>query len=120
MSRLIGYLTIDHKGRTTIPQKIREELQLGEDTLLRIERADSGAIELVPSVTIPQDQLWYHSAEGRAMFAEVEADLAAGRFTRTTGEAETRAFLDSLKKGTSAKKSAKKPLKKTSLRAAKR
>ena len=72
-SRFIGYLTIDQKGRTTIPQRIREELQLGEDSLLRIERTESGAIELVPSVSIPQDQLWYHSAEGRARIEEAEA-----------------------------------------------
>jgi AbrB family looped-hinge helix DNA binding protein len=115
-SRFIGYLTIDQKGRTTIPQRIREELQLGEDSLLRIERTESGAIELVPSVSIPQDQLWYHSAEGRARIEEAEADIRAGRFTRTSGEAETRKFLDSLKRGGGKKKSLGRAAKKSAKR----
>jgi AbrB family looped-hinge helix DNA binding protein len=108
MSRIIGYLTVDQKGRTTIPQRVREQLGIADGTQLRIELTETGAFEIVPSVSIPQDQAWYHGAEGRAMFEEAEADFRAGCGTRTHGESETRRFLDSLKKLGAAKKPAKK------------
>ncbi len=112
-TRIIGYLTIDQKGRTTLPQRMREELGLVEGAQLRIEQTESGSFEIVPAITIPQDQLWYHSPAGRAMLAQAEADFREGRFTRTRGEAETRRFLDSLKRVGGAKKPAKRASKKS-------
>ena len=119
-SRVIGYLTIDQKGRTTLPQRVREQLGLVDGTQLRIEQTESGAFEIVPSISIPQDQLWYHSPAGRAMFAEAEADFRAGRVTRTKGEAETRRFLDSLKKSASPKRNRKNSAPKPPKRSGKR
>ncbi len=103
MSHVIGYLTIDQKGRTTLPQRVREELGVVEGTQLRIEQTESGTFEVVPSISIPQDQAWYHGAEGRARLERADQDLREGRVTRTRGEAETRRFLDSLKKGAAPK-----------------
>ena len=97
MSRIIGYLTIDQKGRTTLPQKMRKQLGITDGVQLRIEQADNGAFELVPAVSIPQDQLFYHSPEGRVRLERAEKDLRLGRVTRTDGAEEAQAFLDSLK-----------------------
>ncbi|MES2178501.1 MAG: AbrB/MazE/SpoVT family DNA-binding domain-containing protein [Gemmatimonadota bacterium] len=99
MGRTIGYLTVDPKGRTTIPREMREELGIAADTQLRVERTDDGAFELVPSVVIPRDQLWYHGPEGRARLQRAEASFAEGRSTRTEGEEMTQRHLDSLKSG---------------------
>lgn len=97
MSRTIGFLTVDRKGRTTLPQELRDELGLGEHTQLRIDRTDDGVFEIIPSVVIPRDQLWYHSPEVRERLRRGEASFRDGRSTRTRGEAETRRLLDSLK-----------------------
>ena len=97
MSHTIGILTIDRKGRTTFPQEMREELGITEQTQLRVDRTDDGAYELVPAVVIPRDQLWYHSPEGRERLRNAESSFGAGRSTRTSGEAETQRYLDSLK-----------------------
>ena len=100
MSRTIGFLTVDHKGRTTLPKELREELGITDQTQLRVDRTDDGVYELVPAVMIPQDQLWYHSPEGRERLRVAEESFREGRSTHTKGEAETQRFLDSLKKPT--------------------
>lgn len=98
MRRAIGYLTIDPQGRTTLPREMREELGITEQTQLRVERTDDGVYELIPSVVIPQDQLWSRGPEGRERLRVAEDSFRDGRSTRTSGEAETQHFLDSLKK----------------------
>ena len=108
MSHIIGYLTVDRKGRTTLPQSMRKQLGITPGVQLRIEQSDSGAFEIVPAVSIPQDQLFYHSTEGRARLEQAEADIRSGRVTHTTGPDEAQSFLDSLKapataRGTSAR-----------------
>ncbi len=97
MSHTIGFLTIDPKGRTTLPQHMREALGITPQTQIRVDRADDGTFELVPTVMIPQDQLWYHSPEGRERLRSAEASFREGRSTRTVGEAETQRHLDGLK-----------------------
>lgn len=120
MSEIIGYLTIDQKGRTTLPQRVREQLGIGEGTQLRIERTESGVIELVPAVSIPQDQAWYHSGEGRARLERADQELRAGRVTRTRGEAGARRLLDSLKESAGGPGAAKRGGKPAAKRGAKR
>ena len=97
MSRIIGYLTIDQKGRTTLPQEMRKQLGITAGVQLRIEQTDNGTFELVPAVSVPQDQLFYHSPEGRARLERAEEDIRLGRVTRTHGPEEAQEFLDSLK-----------------------
>jgi len=120
MSEIIGYLTIDQKGRTTLPQRVREQLGIGEGTQLRIERTESGVIELVPSVSIPQDQAWYHGDEGQARLKRADQELQTGRVSRTRGEVEARRLLDSLKGSIGRRVVAKRAAKKVTKRAAKR
>lgn len=106
MAKMLGYLTVDPKGRTTLPQSLRRELGLREGTHIRVERSDAGTIELVPTAMIPQDQLWFHTKEIQSRIARAEDDFRSGRSTKTHGEEETQAFLDSLKsKGGKARKS---------------
>lgn len=107
MTRVLGCLTVDHKGRTTIPQAMRRELGLREGTQIRVEVSDNGVFELVPAAIIPLDQLWFHTPEVQARITKAEADFRSGRSTRTAGEAETRRFLDSLKENTSRAKTKK-------------
>jgi AbrB family looped-hinge helix DNA binding protein len=97
MSHTIGFLTVDPKGRTTLPLEMREALGLTPQTQIRVDRADDGTIELVPTVSIPQDQLWYHSPEGRERLRRAEESFGEGRSTRTVGEVDTQRYLDSLK-----------------------
>lgn len=97
MSDTIGCLTIDSKGRTTLPRELRDALGLSENTLLRVERADNGTFELVPVELVPRDQMWFHSSEVQGRIAAAEEDFRAGRFTRTSGGAATQRYLDSLK-----------------------
>ena len=103
MSHIIGYLTVDQKGRTTLPQEIRKQLGLTPGVQLRVEQADNGAIELVPAVAIPKDQLFYHSPDGRARLEQAEEDIRLGRVTRTTDLNEAQSFLDSLKRPAAAR-----------------
>ena len=103
MSRTIGYLTIDPKGRTTLPQEMRKQLGVSEGIQLRIDVTDTGSFEIVPSVSVPLDQLYYHSPEGRARLERAEEDFRLGRATRTSGEEETQRFLDSLNPGVTSK-----------------
>jgi bifunctional DNA-binding transcriptional regulator/antitoxin component of YhaV-PrlF toxin-antitoxin module len=97
MSHIIGYLTVDQKGRTTLPLEMRKQLGITTGVQLRIEQADNGAFEIVPAVSIPQDQLFYHSPEGRTRLERAEEDIRLGRVTRTRGPDEAQGFLDSLK-----------------------
>jgi bifunctional DNA-binding transcriptional regulator/antitoxin component of YhaV-PrlF toxin-antitoxin module len=97
VGHIVGYLTIDQKGRTTLPQEMRKQLGITAGVQLRIEQADNGAFDLVPTMSIPQDQLFYHSLEGRARLERAEEDVRLGRVTRTDSPEEAQAFLDSLK-----------------------
>lgn len=96
--RTLGVLTFDKKGRTTFNGRMRRELQIDEGSHVVVERAEDGTVRLVPSALIPKDQLWFYHPEMQARIAEAEADIAAGRYTRTTTVAEAQAFLDSLKR----------------------
>ncbi|CAN5407529.1 hypothetical protein BH09GEM1_BH09GEM1_45320 [soil metagenome] len=83
---------------------MRKQLGITPGVQLRIEQSDSGAFEIVPSVSIPKDQLFYHSTEGRARLEQAEADIEAGRVTRTAGADEAQSFFDSLKEPATARR----------------
>lgn len=97
MATVLGYLTVDEKGRTTIPREMRLALGLEAGTQLRVDRLDDGAFELIPAEVIPRDQLWFHTPEVQARVAKAEADFREGRSSRTEGPEDTQRFLDSLK-----------------------
>jgi AbrB family looped-hinge helix DNA binding protein len=96
-NRSISFMTVDAKGRATLPEEVRRELGLEGGDFLLLEKTERGTFELVPATLIPRDQLWFHHPEMQARIAEAEADLREGRFTRTETPEEAQALLDSLK-----------------------
>src|SRR5436853_6898022 len=92
------FLTLDKKGRTTLPEEVREALGVGAGDFILLERTKRGTFELVPATLVPTDQLWFYHPEMRARIAKSEEDFAAGRATWTETPEQRQAVLDSLKK----------------------
>ncbi|MEY9950370.1 AbrB/MazE/SpoVT family DNA-binding domain-containing protein [Kitasatospora sp. GAS1066B] len=65
------------KGVVTIPQEIREQLDLQEGDHL-VVAVEDGRIVMTPASVIPDDQAWFWTPEWQAKEQEVEEDLAAG------------------------------------------
>jgi len=101
MAAATTFLTLDKKGRTTLPEEVREALGVAAGDFILLERTDRGTFELVPATLVPNDQLWFHHPAMQARIAKAEEDFAAGRFTRTATPEEAQGFLDGLKKGRS-------------------
>jgi len=82
------------RGTVTIPQEVRERLDLAEGDQFVIT-VEEDRIVLTPTSVIPDDQAWFWTPEWQAK--EAEADEAAARGERGTvlgsGE-EFLAFLD--------------------------
>ena|ERR1700753_3274464 len=91
------YLTLDKKGRTTIPEEVREALGVEAGDLLLLESTDHGTYELVPATLVPKDQLWFYHPEMQARIRRAEKDFKSGRFSTTDTPAEAQALLDGLK-----------------------
>lgn len=91
------FLTLDPKGRTTLPEEVRVALGVEPGDLILLERTARGTFELVPAALVPKDQLWFHHPEMQARVAQAERDFAEGRSTRTQTPEEAQALLDSLK-----------------------
>ncbi len=98
MSGSLAFVTVDAKGRATLPEDVRQSLGIGPGDLVLLERTERGTFELVPAALVPRDQLWFHSPEVSRRVMRAEADLAAGRATRVTSADEARRLLDGLKK----------------------
>jgi AbrB family looped-hinge helix DNA binding protein len=97
MATVTTFLTLDKKGRTTLPEEVRQALGVGAGDFLLLERTDRGTYELVPATLVPNDQLWFHQPEMQARIRRAEEEIASGGSTRTETPAEAQAFLDSLK-----------------------
>lgn len=93
------FMTVDRRGRGTLPEPVRRALGIdGEDAnLVLLEKTERGTYELVPATLIPKDQIWFHHPEMQARVAEAETDFREGRFTRTETPDEAQAYLDRLK-----------------------
>lgn len=94
------FMTIDKRGRGTLPEEVRRDLGLDgeEGSFVILEKTSRGTYELVPATLIPKDQLWFHHPEVTARVAEAEADFREGRYTRTGTPEEAQSHLDSLKR----------------------
>jgi AbrB family looped-hinge helix DNA binding protein len=92
------YLTLDTKGRTTLPEEVREDLGVGPGDFILLDRTDRGTYELVPAALVPKDQLWFYHPEMQARVADAEDDLRAGRFMTLETPEATETHLDSLKR----------------------
>jgi AbrB family looped-hinge helix DNA binding protein len=94
------FLTLDQKGRATLPEEVRSALGVGAGDLILLERTERGTFELVPATLVPTDQLWFHHPEMQARVSRAESDFAEGRSSRTETPEEAQALLDSLKQRT--------------------
>ncbi|MEV0532610.1 AbrB/MazE/SpoVT family DNA-binding domain-containing protein [Kitasatospora sp. NPDC050463] len=65
------------KGVVTIPQEIREQLDLQEGDQL-VVAVEDGRIVLTPASVIPDDQAWFWSPGWQAREQEVDEALAQG------------------------------------------
>jgi len=97
MASMVSYLTVDRKGRATLPEEVRASLGLGPGDFVLLERTDRGTYELVPAALVPRDQLWFHHPEVQRRIRKAEDDLAAGRTQVTHSVEEAQALLDSFK-----------------------
>jgi AbrB family looped-hinge helix DNA binding protein len=97
MATVTTFLTLDKKGRATLPEEVRQALGVGAGDFLLLERTDRGTFELVPATLVPNDQLWFHQPEVQARIRRAEEEIASGRSTRTGTPAQAQGILDSLK-----------------------
>lgn len=97
MTSPVSYLSVDRKGRATLPEEVRSSLDLKPGDFVLLERTERGTYELVPAALVPRDQLWFHRPEMQRRIRKAEADLAAGRTKVTHSAEEAQALLDSFK-----------------------
>jgi AbrB family looped-hinge helix DNA binding protein len=97
MTSPVSYLSVDRKGRATLPEEVRSSLGLKPGDFVLLERTERGTYELVPAALVPRDQLWFHHPEMQRRISKAEADLAAGRTKVTHSAEEAQALLDSFK-----------------------
>lgn len=70
-------LAIRRKGIVTIPEAIREELDLHEGDHL-VATVEDGRLVLIPASVIPDDQAWFWTPEWQAKEAEADREIADG------------------------------------------
>ncbi len=99
-----AFMTLDKKGRATLPDDVRSALGVGAGDLILLERTKRGTFELVPATLVPRDQLWFHHPEMQSRVTRAESDFAAGRATRTETPEEAQALLDGLKERPAARR----------------
>ncbi len=86
--------TLRARGTVTIPQEIRDRLDLAEGDQLIVTIEDDRII-LTPASLIPDDQAWFWTPEWQAREAEADEAAARGEHGKvfTSGD-EFLAFLD--------------------------
>lgn len=93
----VTYLTLDKKGRTTLPEEVREALGVGPGDFLLLERTERGTYEVIPAQLVPKEDLWHFHPEFRERLRLGEEDIKAGRTHQASGE-EFLELLDSWKR----------------------
>jgi AbrB family looped-hinge helix DNA binding protein len=92
-----AFVTLDKKGRATLPEDVRTALGVEAGDFIILERTERGTFELVPAALVPKDQLWFYHPEMQARIRNAEASLAARRGAPTRTPEEAMNFLDVLK-----------------------
>lgn len=95
----MAVLSVDRRGRITLPEEVRRELGIGEadQTLVILEKTNHGTWELIPAAVMPRDQLWIRHPEMVARIAEGEGDLSEGRASGASSPEALQALLDAMK-----------------------
>lgn len=99
MASTVSYLSLDQKGRATLPEEVRASLGLRPGDFVLLERTERGTYELVPAALVPHDQLWFHHPEMQRRMRRAEADVAEGRTASTQTVAGAQGLLDRHKSG---------------------
>jgi len=90
-------MTVDQKGRLTLPEEVRTELGIVAGDVLMLERTERGSYELRVGAIVPKDDLWFLHPEIQARVNEAEEDFVTGRFVTVPPEQSVRSALASLK-----------------------
>lgn len=98
MATEVSYLSVDRKGRATLPEEVRASLGLKPGDFVLLERTERGTYELVPAALVPRDQLWFHSPRMQRRIRKAESDIAEGRTNVTHTAEQAQALLDSFKR----------------------
>ena len=78
-------LAIRRKGIVTIPEAIRQQLDLHEGDYL-VATVEDGRLILTPASVIPDDQAWFWTPEWQAKEAEADQEIADGGGTVMSAE----------------------------------
>jgi AbrB family looped-hinge helix DNA binding protein len=98
-----SYLTLDKKGRATLPEEVREALGVEPGDFILLDKTERGTYELVPAALVPKEDLWHFHPEFRARLGEAEENFREGRVEHASGE-EFLQLLDSWKSDKPAKR----------------
>jgi AbrB family looped-hinge helix DNA binding protein len=90
----VSYLSVDAKGRATLPEEVRASPGLRSGDFVILERTERGTYELVPAALVPRDQRWFHHPDMQERIRKAEADPAEGRAQATRTASEAQALLD--------------------------
>ncbi len=78
----VTYLTLDKKGRATLPEEVREALGVGPGDFVLLERTVGGGYELVAAELVPKDQKWFSHPEMQERVRAAEDEILAGTVRR--------------------------------------
>jgi AbrB family looped-hinge helix DNA binding protein len=78
-------LAIRRKGIVTIPEPIRQELDLHEGDYL-VATVEDGRLILIPASVIPDDQAWFWSPEWQSKEAQADQEITEGGGTVMSAE----------------------------------
>jgi AbrB family looped-hinge helix DNA binding protein len=78
----VTYLTLDKKGRATLPEEVREALGVGPGDFVLLERTAGGGYELVAAELVPKDQKWFSHPEMQERVRAAEEEILAGTARR--------------------------------------
>ena len=78
-----GYVQVQSRGVFSLPVELRRRMNIDTPgAQLEITEREDGVIELKPVVAVPANQAWFWTEEWQAGEREVDANYAAGNFTR--------------------------------------
>lgn len=80
--------TVSPKFQISLPKALRERLGLKPGDQLVVEESQ-GNLVLIPSATVPREQLYFWSRRWQEGEARAEEDIRSGRVSRPYGSAET-------------------------------
>ena len=78
----VTYLTLDKKGRATLPEEVREALGVGPGDFVLLERTAGGGYELVAAELVSKDQKWFYHPEMQQRVNAAEAEIRSGAVRR--------------------------------------